>query len=85
MGSLGDVAMEIYPTTWWRLQDGLLLKNTFIMGYAHFYLTVVNMYKQSKPLFKATPEKQPKLEEFFVRNSYVAGQYNDTASHGCLS
>lgn len=31
-------------------------------------------------LSQATPEERPKLEEFFTRNSYVAGQYDDPAS-----
>lgn len=33
------------------------------------------------PLSQATPEEKPKLEEFFARNSYVAGQYDDAASY----
>lgn len=36
-------------------------------------------------LSQATPEEKPKLEEFFARNSYVAGQYDDTASYERLN
>ena len=46
------------------------------MGYTHSHFTVANICKQSKP----TPEKEPKLEEFFAHNSYVASQYDDVAS-----
>ena len=59
----------------------LLPKDTFIVGYTHSHFTVANICKQSKP----TPEKEPKLEEFFARNSYVAGQYDDTASYERLN
>ena len=34
---------------------------------------------------QATPEEKSKLEEFFARNSYVAGQYDDTASYERLN
>ena len=34
---------------------------------------------------QATPEEKSKLEEFFVRNSYVAGQYDDAASYERLN
>ena len=54
----------------------LLPKDTFIVGYTHSHFTVANICKQSKP----TPEKEPKLEEFFAHNSYVASQYDDVAS-----
>ena len=36
-------------------------------------------------LSQATPEEKPKLEEFFSRNSYVAGQYDDPASYKHLN
>jgi glucose-6-phosphate 1-dehydrogenase len=36
-------------------------------------------------LSQATPEERPKLEEFFARNSYVSGQYNDPASYQHLN
>lgn len=36
-------------------------------------------------LSQATPEEKPKLEEFFSRNSYVAGQYDHAASYEHLN
>ncbi|XP_012517461.1 PREDICTED: glucose-6-phosphate 1-dehydrogenase isoform X2 [Propithecus coquereli] len=86
MGASGDLAKKkIYPTIWWLFRDGLLPENTFIVGYARSRLTVADIRKQSEPFFKATPEEKPKLEEFFARNSYVAGQYDDTASYKRLN
>lgn len=37
------------------------------------------------PVSQATPEEKPRLEEFFARNSYVAGQYDDAASYARLN
>ena len=82
MGASGDLAKKkIYPTIWWLFRDGLLPEDTYIMGYARSRLTVADIRKQSEPFFKATPEEKSKLEEFFARNSYVAGQYDDAASY----
>uniref|UniRef100_A0A2K5RPS8 Glucose-6-phosphate 1-dehydrogenase n=1 Tax=Cebus imitator TaxID=2715852 RepID=A0A2K5RPS8_CEBIM len=67
---------KIYPTIWWLFRDGLLTENTFIVGYAGSRLTVADILKQSEPFFKATAEEELKLENFFARNSYVAGQYD---------
>uniref|UniRef100_G3VHF4 Glucose-6-phosphate 1-dehydrogenase n=1 Tax=Sarcophilus harrisii TaxID=9305 RepID=G3VHF4_SARHA len=81
MGASGDLAKKkIYPTIWWLFRDGLLPEDTFIVGYARSNLTVADIRKQSEPYFKATPEENQRLEEFFSRNSYVAGQYNEPAS-----
>ncbi|KAF6090436.1 glucose-6-phosphate dehydrogenase [Phyllostomus discolor] len=86
MGASGDLAKKkIYPTIWWLFRDGLLPENTFIVGYARSRLTVADIRKQSEPYFKATPEEKPKLEEFFSRNSYVAGQYDHVASYEHLN
>lgn len=81
MGASGDLAKKkIYPTIWWLFRDGLLPDNTFIVGYARSRLTVDDIRKQSEPFFKATPEEKAKLKEFFARNSYVSGQYDQAAS-----
>uniref|UniRef100_A0A4W2HPV2 glucose-6-phosphate dehydrogenase (NADP(+)) n=1 Tax=Bos indicus x Bos taurus TaxID=30522 RepID=A0A4W2HPV2_BOBOX len=86
MGASGDLAKKkIYPTIWWLFRDGLLPEDTYIVGYARSRLTVADIRKQSEPFFKATPEEKSKLEEFFARNSYVAGQYDDTASYKRLN
>uniref|UniRef100_A0A2K6S085 glucose-6-phosphate dehydrogenase (NADP(+)) n=1 Tax=Saimiri boliviensis boliviensis TaxID=39432 RepID=A0A2K6S085_SAIBB len=86
MGASGDLAKKkIYPTIWWLFRDGLLPENTFIVGYARSRLTVADIRKQSEPFFKATAEEKLKLEDFFARNSYVAGQYDDAASYQRLS
>lgn len=86
MGASGDLAKKkIYPTIWWLFRDGLLPEDTYIVGYARSRLTVADIRKQSEPFFKAAPEEKPKLEEFFARNSYVAGQYNDAASYERLN
>ena len=82
MGASEDLAKKkIYTTIWWLFRDGLLPEDTYIMGYARSRLTVADIRKQSEPFFKATPEEKSKLEEFFARNSYVAGQYDDAASY----
>ncbi|NP_001087249.1 glucose-6-phosphate 1-dehydrogenase [Ovis aries] len=86
MGASGDLAKKkIYPTIWWLFRDGLLPEDTYIVGYARSRLTVADIRKQSEPFFKATPEEKSKLEEFFARNFYVAGQYDDTASYERLN
>uniref|UniRef100_A0A7N9D1Y2 glucose-6-phosphate dehydrogenase (NADP(+)) n=1 Tax=Macaca fascicularis TaxID=9541 RepID=A0A7N9D1Y2_MACFA len=86
MGASGDLAKKkIYPTVWWLFRDGLLPENTFIVGYARSRLTVADIRKQSEPFFKATPEEKLKLEDFFARNSYVAGQYDEAASYQRLN
>lgn len=54
----------------------LLPKDTFIVGYTDSHFTVANIRKQSK----STPEKEPKLEEFFAHSSYMASKYDDVAS-----
>ncbi|XP_005414276.2 PREDICTED: glucose-6-phosphate 1-dehydrogenase isoform X3 [Chinchilla lanigera] len=82
MGASGDLAKKkIYPTIWWLFRDGLLPENTFVVGYARSRLTVADIRKQSEPFFRATLEERPKLEEFFARNSYVSGQYDDLAAY----
>nr|KAF6359758.1 glucose-6-phosphate dehydrogenase [Myotis myotis] len=86
MGASGDLAKKkIYPTIWWLFRDGLLPENTFIVGYARSRLTVADIRKQSEPFFKATPEEKARLEEFFARNSYVSGQYDQAASYEHLN
>ncbi|XP_068388893.1 glucose-6-phosphate 1-dehydrogenase isoform X1 [Eschrichtius robustus] len=86
MGASGDLAKKkIYPTIWWLFRDGLLPEDTYIVGYARSRLTVADIREQSEPFFKAAPEEKPKLEEFFARNSYVAGQYDDAASYERLN
>nr|Q7YS37.3 RecName: Full=Glucose-6-phosphate 1-dehydrogenase; Short=G6PD [Bos indicus]CAD97761.1 glucose-6-phosphate 1-dehydrogenase [Bos indicus] len=86
MGASGDLAKRnIYPTIWWLFQDGLLPKDTFIVGYTDSHFTVANIRKQSEPFFKSTPEEEPKLEEFFAHSSYMASQYDDVASYEHLN
>lgn len=86
MGASGDLAKKkIYPTLWWLFRDGLLPENTFIVGYARSPLTVAAIRQQSEPFFKASPDEKAKLEDFFARNSYVAGQYDDSASYQRLN
>uniref|UniRef100_A0A673UAN8 Glucose-6-phosphate 1-dehydrogenase n=1 Tax=Suricata suricatta TaxID=37032 RepID=A0A673UAN8_SURSU len=86
MGASGDLAKKkIYPTIWWLFRDGLLPEDTFVVGYARSHLTVADIRKQSEPFFKTTPEEKAKLEEFFARNSYVAGQYDNAASYERLN
>ncbi|KAL0614732.1 Glucose-6-phosphate 1-dehydrogenase [Plecturocebus cupreus] len=86
MGASAELAKrKIYPTIWWLFQDGLLPENTFIVGHVRPRLVVADTHKQSEPFFKAAPEEELKLEDFFARNSYVAGQYDDAASYQHLS
>ncbi|XP_077617867.1 glucose-6-phosphate 1-dehydrogenase [Crocuta crocuta] len=86
MGAQGDCSWKrIYPVVMWLFRDGLLPEDTFIVGYARSQLRVADIRKQSEPFFKTTPEEKAKLEEFFARNSYVAGQYDDAASYQRLN
>ncbi|XP_075408056.1 glucose-6-phosphate 1-dehydrogenase-like [Tenrec ecaudatus] len=86
MGASGDLAKKkIYPTIWWLFRDGLLPGATFIVGFARSRLSVADIRKQSEPFFRATPEEKLKLEEFFARNSSVAGHYDDPASYQHLN
>uniref|UniRef100_A0A8D0H3P5 Glucose-6-phosphate 1-dehydrogenase n=1 Tax=Sphenodon punctatus TaxID=8508 RepID=A0A8D0H3P5_SPHPU len=81
MGASGDLAKKkIYPTIWWLFRDGLLPDDTYVVGYARSQLTVAEIRKQSTPYLKATPEEQKKLDEFFSRNSYVSGKYDELGS-----
>ena len=86
MGASGNLAKrKIYATIWWLFWDDFLPEDTFIMGYALSHLTVTNTHKWSELFIKATPEEKPTLEEFFARNSYVTGQYDDVASYERLN
>lgn len=76
---------KIYATIWWLFWGGLLPEDTFIMGYTLSHLTVASTRKWSELFIKATPEQKPKLEEFFARNSYVTGHYDDAASYERLN
>ncbi|CAM4705781.1 unnamed protein product [Caretta caretta] len=81
MGASGDLAKKkIYPTIWWLFRDGLLPDDTYVMGYARSKITVADIRKQSQPYFKVEPDEQEKLEEFFARNSYMSGTYDDSTS-----
>ncbi|XP_037744745.1 glucose-6-phosphate 1-dehydrogenase isoform X1 [Chelonia mydas] len=81
MGASGDLAKKkIYPTIWWLFRDGLLPDDTYVMGYARSKITMADIRKQSQPYFKVEPDEQKKLEEFFARNSYMSGTYDDSTS-----
>ncbi|XP_069065382.1 glucose-6-phosphate 1-dehydrogenase isoform X1 [Pleurodeles waltl] len=78
---VGDLAKKkIYPTLWWLFNDGLLPEDTYIVGYARSKITIEDIRKQSQPNFKVTAADQQKLDQFFDRNSYISGQYNDQTS-----
>ncbi|XP_026531948.1 glucose-6-phosphate 1-dehydrogenase [Notechis scutatus] len=80
-GASGDLAKKkIYPTIWWLYRDGLLPDDTYVVGYARSQLTVADIRKQSHPYLKASPEEEKKLDDFFARNSYISGKYDDQAS-----
>ncbi|KAL7988282.1 hypothetical protein Chor_007201 [Crotalus horridus] len=77
----GDLAKKkIYPTIWWLYRDGLLPDDTYVVGYARSQLTVADIRKQSQPYLKANPGEEKKLDDFFARNSYISGKYDDQAS-----
>ncbi|XP_072847590.2 glucose-6-phosphate 1-dehydrogenase isoform X1 [Pogona vitticeps] len=81
LGASGDLAKKkIYPTIWWLYRDGLLPDETYVVGYARSQLTVADIRKQSQPYLKVAPEEEQKLNDFFARNSYVSGKYDDRAS-----
>ncbi|XP_039184187.1 glucose-6-phosphate 1-dehydrogenase isoform X1 [Crotalus tigris] len=80
-GASGDLAKKkIYPTIWWLYRDGLLPDDTYVVGYARSQLTVADIRKQSQPYLKANPGEEKKLDDFFARNSYISGKYDDQAS-----
>ncbi|XP_053149647.1 glucose-6-phosphate 1-dehydrogenase isoform X2 [Hemicordylus capensis] len=86
LGASGDLAKKkIYPTIWWLYRDGLLPDDTYVVGYARSQLTVADIRKQSEPYFKVAPEEKQTLEDFFARNSYISGKYDDRASFDRLN
>ncbi|CAG0880999.1 unnamed protein product [Cyprideis torosa] len=76
-GASGDLAKKkIYPTVWGLFRDGLLPKNTQIIGYARSKLSVEDVRHKSEPYMKVKPEEQDKVEEFWQINKYHAGSYD---------
>ncbi|XP_068780222.1 glucose-6-phosphate 1-dehydrogenase isoform X1 [Struthio camelus] len=81
LGASGDLAKKkIYPTVWWLFRDGLLPDDTYVVGFARTPLSVAQIRQQSQPYLKASPEDGPRLDAFFARNSYVAGQYGEAGA-----
>lgn len=73
----GDLAKKkIYPTLWWLFRDNLLPQRTAIVGYARSALTIDELRAKCAPYMKATAEEADRLDEFWQRNRYVAGDYD---------
>ncbi|XP_043936037.1 glucose-6-phosphate 1-dehydrogenase isoform X1 [Protopterus annectens] len=81
LGASGDLAKKkIYPTMWWLFRDGLLPEDIYIVGYARSNLTVEDLKKQCQPYMKVTETENDKLAQFFCRNSYISGKYDQKSS-----
>ncbi|XP_072017532.1 glucose-6-phosphate 1-dehydrogenase-like [Amphiura filiformis] len=84
MGASGDLAKKkIYPTLWWLYKDGLLPKNTTIVGYARSVLTITDLRKKCEPFMKLkdeTPDNLKKVDPFFSANRYVKGSYTEDSA-----
>ncbi|XP_072423823.1 glucose-6-phosphate 1-dehydrogenase-like isoform X2 [Chiloscyllium punctatum] len=81
LGASGDLAKKkIYPTLWWLYRDSLLPEDTHVVGYARSDLSIDAIRKQTVPFFKLSAGEEQKVDAFFLRNSYVQGQYNEEAS-----
>ena len=76
-GASGDLAKKkIYPTVWFLYRDGLLPKNTFIVGYARSKLTVDGLREKCEPHMKVKAEEKDLVEDFWKLNRYHAGSYD---------
>ncbi|KAG2455779.1 glucose-6-phosphate 1-dehydrogenase [Polypterus senegalus] len=85
LGASGDLAKKkIYPTLWWLFKDGLLPEETYFVGFARSNLTVGDIRKQCLPYLKVNGEEEQKLDQFFSRNYYLSGKYNDRSAFEAL-
>jgi len=77
LGASGDLAKKkIYPTLWWLHKDKLLPPHTRFVGYARSKLSVDDIKKKTWDYMKVKDDEQQEADEFFKRNSYVAGTYD---------
>lgn len=78
LGASGDLAKKkIYPTIWWLFKDNLLPVNTHFYGYARSKLTIPQIRQQCDRYMNVKPEEMDDYAEFWNRNRYVAGSYDD--------
>ncbi|CAK5108472.1 unnamed protein product [Meloidogyne enterolobii] len=69
-------ASKIYPTLWWLFRDGLLPKNTHIIGYARSHLSVAELVKHFESYCNVRVEEKETFANFVRHCSYISGQYN---------
>ncbi|XP_074644300.1 glucose-6-phosphate 1-dehydrogenase-like [Tubulanus polymorphus] len=78
-GASGDLAKKkIYPTLWWLFRDGLLPQNTLFVGYARSKITVEDIRLKASPYMKVAAGEEQLLNEFFTKNDYVQGSYDQS-------
>ncbi|KAM6976516.1 glucose-6-phosphate 1-dehydrogenase-like [Aplochiton taeniatus] len=81
LGASGDLAKKkIYPTLWWLFRDQLLPEKTYFVGFARSKLTVTDIKTASLPHMKVADGESELLSEFFSKNSYLSGKYDDEES-----
>ncbi|XP_064086497.1 glucose-6-phosphate 1-dehydrogenase-like isoform X2 [Macrobrachium nipponense] len=76
-GASGDLAKrKIYPTLWLLYRDNSIPKNTVFLGYARSDLTKDQVRERCAPFVKVTREDQESYEDFWRRNHYLRGSYD---------
>uniref|UniRef100_A0A3P8ZU45 Glucose-6-phosphate 1-dehydrogenase n=1 Tax=Esox lucius TaxID=8010 RepID=A0A3P8ZU45_ESOLU len=87
LGASGDLAKKkVYPTLWWLFRDGLLPEDTHFVGFARSPLTVEDIKTACRPYMKVPSiSLGERLAEFFQRNSYVSGRYDEQDSFSKLN
>ncbi|XP_004070477.2 glucose-6-phosphate 1-dehydrogenase [Oryzias latipes] len=86
LGASGDLAKKkIYPTLWWLFRDGLLPEDTRVVGFARSKLTVEDIKAACLPHMKVTEKDSAALSDFFSKNSYLSGRYDDGTSFDKLN
>ena len=63
---------KIYPTLWWLFRDGLLPKNTHIIGYARSHLTVSELVEHFEAFCNVRDEEKDSFSHFIRHCSYIS-------------
>ncbi|KAL3108098.1 hypothetical protein niasHT_017592 [Heterodera trifolii] len=76
-GASGDLAKKkIYPTLWWLFRDGLLPRDTHIIGYARSRLTLATLRTAFEKHCNVRDGERPMFEQYIKHCSYISGQYD---------
>ncbi|XP_068242771.1 glucose-6-phosphate 1-dehydrogenase-like [Palaemon carinicauda] len=85
LGASGDLAKKkIYPTLWLLSRDNSIPKNTFFFGYARSDMTVSQVREKCSPYMKVSAEDEASYEDFWRRNFYVRGSYDNKSDFESL-